>query len=149
MILKNLFEYFLERAYWVDMDNTPDRIDVGSPHYKFMKVGVGWNSFAVNLQVAANGRGLFTVHEPSICDIWFAKANLRLKDWVQKSLTTLHDNFMALLTFHDTWDVWPKTGVHDSWARLLGLSDLIKQENLKESLRINVYLCLIKGRAIY
>lgn len=140
MTVRELHEYFLDRAEWVDREHTPDVIEAGDPGREVSKVGVGWSACSQNLQAAADdGCDLFITHEPSFCDVWLPEAGMRGTQWGRKRLGILEASSMALFALHDTWDVWPDVGVHDSWAELLGLSDPVAREAPRPRLRLSLY----------
>jgi len=140
MTVKECYEYFLQRAGWVDRKSTPDVIEAGDPDRQARKVGVGWSACTQNLRAAArDGCDLFITHEPSFRDVWQPEAATRETDWGRERLKVLEESGMALLALHDTWDVWPEMGVHDSWARLLDLRDLVAREAPLPRLRVSLY----------
>jgi putative NIF3 family GTP cyclohydrolase 1 type 2 len=104
------------------------------------KIGVGWSACTANLEAAARDRcDLFITHEPSFCEVWLPDAALRTTEWGKKRLAILDRNAMVLFALHDTWDVWPEMGIHDSWAAHLGLSQLLEREAPRPRLGISLY----------
>jgi len=64
MTVKDLYDYFLAEADWVNRQHTPDIIEFGDPHARVSKIGVGWSACTMNLQAAAaDGCDLFITHE--------------------------------------------------------------------------------------
>ena len=51
----------------------------------------------------------------------------------------LEENSLALFALHDTWDVWPGIGIHDSWVSLLGLEHLLARESPSPRLHVSLY----------
>ncbi len=140
MTVGELHEYFVGKAEWVDREHTPDIIEAGDPNQEVSKIGVGWSACTQNLLAAAeDGCDLFITHEPSFCDVWSPEAAKRETDWGKKRLAILEENSLALFALHDTWDVWPEVGIHDSWASLLGLHNLLEREAPLPRLRVSLY----------
>jgi len=140
MTMEQLFEYFVGQAEWVDRAKTPDVIEFGDLQHEVTKIGVGWSACTANLQAAARDQcDLFITHEPSFCDVWGPEWALRETDWGKKRLQILQKNSLGLFALHDTWDVWPVFGIHDSWAETLGLERLLESEMPLPRLKISLF----------
>jgi len=140
MTVKELYDYFLGKADWVNREHTPDIIEFGNPDAEVSKIGVGWSACTMNLRAAAgDGCDLFITHEPSFCDVWSPEAAKRETEWGRRRLAILEENSLALIALHDTWDVWPEAGIHDAWVALLGLDKLLERKSPLPRLRVSLY----------
>jgi putative NIF3 family GTP cyclohydrolase 1 type 2 len=126
MTVRELFEYFLKDAHWVDRATTIDNIHFGDENTQIIKVGTGWSACAANLQAAAkDGCNLFISHELPFG--WERRAEQQDLPAYQKCIKILEENNMVEMNLHDTWDHYPKIGIRDGFAKLLGLTDLVQE----------------------
>jgi putative NIF3 family GTP cyclohydrolase 1 type 2 len=122
MKVREIFTHFLREAHWVDPEDTADGIESGDPEQAIRRIGVGWSACMPNLMAAASaGCDLFISHEPSFCEYWEPDARFRETEWGRQRLDLLKKNGMALVALHDTWDMFPRYGIRDSWLRFIGL----------------------------
>ena len=125
MTVRELFEYFLKDAHWVDRATTIDDIHFGDENTEVVKVGTGWSACVENLKAAAaDGCNLFISHE---LPFWDTGADPETVPWYRKRLSVLRENNMVEMNLHDTWDHYPEIGIRDGFAKLLGLTDLVQE----------------------
>ena len=137
MTVRELYEHFLDNAPWVVRDQTPDLIEHGDPTAPIGRIGVGWSACTQNLEAATqDGCCLYITHEACFWDYWAPEKEIRNTPWGSKRLSILDESGMALMVLHDTWDVWPQYGIHDSWAALLGMGDPLQRVAKQD---INLY----------
>lgn len=120
-------EHLLSRATWVDAKRTVDTIKAGDPQRRIARAGVGWMATIYDLR-AAHGDGcqLFVTHEPTFNDhLDPLDGACRLLQPGKAKAEFLLSTGMVVLRCHDAWDGWPDIGIRDSWARGLGLTNLI------------------------
>ena len=123
-----LREYLLSRAPWVDRASTVDTIKAGDPHRQVETVGVGWMATIENLRAAVElGCELFITHEPTFWQHEAPEDRFRRVPPGTAKTELLEATGLVVLRCHDVWDSWPDIGIRDSWARWLGLTDLVAQ----------------------
>jgi putative NIF3 family GTP cyclohydrolase 1 type 2 len=129
MNTNDIREHLLSRAPWVDREHTVDTVKAGDPTREVHTVGVGWISSIENLRRAHElGCDLFVTHEPTF---WEHAAPERRGRTIEPGLAKqrfLDETEMVVLRVHDTWDKWPDIGIRGSWARGLGLDDLVAED---------------------
>jgi putative NIF3 family GTP cyclohydrolase 1 type 2 len=107
---------------WVDWTTTVDTFKAGDPERAVRGIAVAWQSQWPALRAAHDaGCNLFVTHEPTFYvhrdddPGGYADATLAAKrEWLAEA-------GMVVYRCHDVWDVMPRYGVRDSWARGLGL----------------------------
>ena len=126
MTVRELFEYFLKDAHWVNRETTIDNIHFGDENTQVIKVGTGWSACAANLQAAAEGGcNLFISHELPFG--WERRNDVQALPSYQKCVRILQENNMVEMNLHDTWDHYPGIGIRDGFAKLLGLGELVQE----------------------
>jgi putative NIF3 family GTP cyclohydrolase 1 type 2 len=132
MNTNDICEYLLSHSPWVDRNRTVDTVKAGDPTKEIHTVGVGWMSTIYNLRAAhALGCELFITHEPTF---WEHAAPEQKNRKVEPGLSKqkfLDESSMVVLRAHDSWDNWPEIGIRDSWARGLGLTHFIAQDETR------------------
>jgi putative NIF3 family GTP cyclohydrolase 1 type 2 len=132
MNTNDIREHLLSRAPWVDRERTVDTVKAGDPTREVHAIAVGWVACIENLRRAHElGCDLFVTHEPTF---WEHQApELRYRD-VEPGLTKqrfLDETGMVVLRVHDIWDNWPGIGIRDSWAKGLGLTRFLAQDETR------------------
>ncbi len=127
MTTENIREHFLSKATWVDRQSTVDTVKSGDPRRPVSKVGVGWMATIFDLRAAnQDGCQLFITHEPTFNDHFDpVDGSCRHLEPGKTKTAFLNETGMVVLRCHDTWDGWPGIGIRDSWAKGLGLTNLI------------------------
>ena len=77
------------------------------------------------------GCDLFITHEPTFWEHRAAEQRLRV---VEPGLTKqrfLDETGMVVLRVHDIWDNWPEVGIRDSWAKGLGLTAFLGEDETR------------------
>jgi putative NIF3 family GTP cyclohydrolase 1 type 2 len=132
MNTNDIREYLLSRAPWVDRARTVDTVKAGDATREVRTVGVGWVSSIENLRRAHElGCDLFVTHEPTFWE--HAAAELRGRA-IEPGITKqrfLDETGMVVLRVHDIWDNWPGIGIRDSWARGLGLTEFLAEDETR------------------
>jgi putative NIF3 family GTP cyclohydrolase 1 type 2 len=132
MNTNDIREHLLSRAPWVDRERTVDTVKAGDSTREVHAVAVGWVACIESLRRAHElGCDLFVTHEPTF---WEHHApELRYRD-VEPGLTKqrfLDETGMVVLRVHDIWDNWPGIGIRDSWAKGLGLTRFLAQDETR------------------
>jgi len=132
----DILAYQQQVGAWVDWDNTPDRIVVGSAEVQVTDAAVAWIATCEALREAASmGCQLFITHEPTFyvqdeelwgVDTWPEDAAAKKRFIEEQGLTVLR--------FHDTWDGMPEVGIPWAWAKFLGFEN----EPLAQTLHLQV-----------
>lgn len=132
MNTNDICEYLLSNSPWVDRNRTVDTVKAGDPTKEIHTVGVGWMATIYNLRAAHElGCELFITHEPTF---WEHAAPEQKNRRVEPGLSKqefLSESGMVVLRAHDSWDNWPEIGIRDSWARGLGLTNFIAQDETR------------------
>ena len=125
-------QHLLSRSPWVNPETTVDTVKTGDPAREVHTVAVGWISSIENLRRARQlGCDLFFTHEPTF---WEHGAPERRYRTVEPGLTKqrfLDQAEMVVLRVHDIWDNWPKIGIRDSWAKGLGLTHFLAEDETR------------------
>ncbi len=132
MNTNDIREYLLVNSPWVDRSRTVDTVKAGDPTREIHTVGVGWMATIHNLRAAHQlGCELFITHEPTFWEHGPAEKEYReIEPGITKK-RFLDETGMVVLRAHDTWDNWPEIGIRDSWARGLGLTRFIAQDETR------------------
>ena len=126
MTAQELFDYFYRPAHWVSPESKADAVRYGDPNTPVIKVGTGWIDSVDNLAAAgADGCNFFISHE--IPFSWEKNTGREQTAWYRKRMRILEESGMVLMNLHDTWDHFPRIGVRDGFAQLLGLTELVEE----------------------
>lgn len=129
MNTNDIREYLIQRAPWVDVEHTVDTVKAGDPTREIHTIGVGWIASMENLRQAHElGCDLFITHEPTFWE--HAAPEMRARG-VEPGLSKqqfLDQSGLVVLRIHDIWDGWPGIGIRDSWARGLGFTQMIAED---------------------
>lgn len=122
----------IARSPWVNPATTVDTVKHGRPDKPVRRVAVCWYPALATLQEAASlGCDAVFTHEP----LWwehfdkpggFQQQKPGLPRW-----RLLEESGMTVIRLHDTWDNWPVIGIRDSFARGLGLSQFIAEDQTR------------------
>jgi len=129
MKAKEVLNFFLEAADWVDRSNTVDRIIIGDPEKEISDILVSLypDLKAINYAID-HGFDMLITHEPTF---WFhlneVENLLGMQDDAPRKKTGLdkmrmiEESGLVILRNHDVWDRMPKYGIPWAWANFLGL----------------------------
>ncbi|MGB9597054.1 MAG: Nif3-like dinuclear metal center hexameric protein [Candidatus Poribacteria bacterium] len=125
-------EHLLSKAPWVDREKTVDTIKFGDPMKKINHVAVAWMSSIDNLRKADQlGCDLFITHEPTFWHHSQDEEPFRKEFPGIVKQKFLEKTGIVVLRVHDIWDPWPGIGIRDSWAKGLGLTNCIAEDDRK------------------
>jgi putative NIF3 family GTP cyclohydrolase 1 type 2 len=132
MNANDIREHLLARAPWVDREHTVDTVKAGDPAREVRTVGVGWVSSIENLRRAHElGCDLFITHEPTFWEHQAPERRYRTVEPGRTKQRFLDRTGMVVLRVHDIWDNWPGIGIRDSWARGLGLTEFLAEDETR------------------
>ena len=132
MNTNDIREYLLSHSPWVDRERTVDTVKAGDPTREVHVIGVGWMSTIENLRAAHKlGCDLFVSHEPTFWEHGPVEERYRAVEPGLSKQRFLDETGMVVLRAHDTWDNWPEIGIRDSWAKGLGLTRFLGQDETR------------------
>lgn len=122
-------EHLVSRSPWVDRETTVDTVKSGDPLRPVRRVGVGWMATIWDLRAAhEDGCDLFVTHEPTFNDHREPpEGECRRVEPGAGKTAFLAASGLVVLRCHDCWDAWPEIGIRDSWARGLGLEEMVAE----------------------
>jgi putative NIF3 family GTP cyclohydrolase 1 type 2 len=130
MTAREINEFFLNQADWVDPATTVDKVIVGNPDKEVATVMVTWmpSLYAVE-QAIAGGFDMIMPHEPTFYNHSHELEHLaeapegsvdREAGLRKKALLEEHD--LVVVRNHDVWDIFPEQGIPWAWGAFLGLT---------------------------
>jgi putative NIF3 family GTP cyclohydrolase 1 type 2 len=75
-----------------------------------------------------SGANLIITHEPTFFNHWDETAEFAQDQACKDKVALLEETGMTVIRIHDVWDRFPEFGIHDSWARRLGLTDVVRSD---------------------
>jgi putative NIF3 family GTP cyclohydrolase 1 type 2 len=128
MKAKDLLNHFLDKATWVDKNNTEDQIIVGDPEKEIKKLMVVWQaSMSAVIKAVEGGFDAIMANEPTF---YFHIDELKnvaqlpddsdVKKTALKKKKLIDDAGLVVIRNHDVWCKFPVYGGPNSWARQLG-----------------------------
>ena len=123
MKVKDINEYFLSRADWVDRSRTVDCVKAGGdPEEDVDRCVVAWIPSFEALRIAAQkGVKLFITHEPTYYGHW--DSDPEGSPGAKAKFEFVKKHHITVLRNHDAWDRWPEVGIPWAWADFLGLGN--------------------------
>lgn len=125
----DVLDFFRSKAYWINTEDTVDKIIAGNPEAEVCNILVTWMSdfHAINAAIE-RGFDMIMTHEPTF---WIHSDEVRtMEGWEPDYVKTgagmlkrklIEENGLVILRNHDTWDRFPEIGITWSWADFLGL----------------------------
>lgn len=123
MVAADLHEYMRSMVPDVDWEgSTCDGFKVGDPNTEVKGIVVAWMATMTTLRRAIDlGANLFVTHEPTFYSQTDHDPDLQATAPARAKRELLDQHGMVVYRCHDAWDLYPEHGIHDSWARGLGL----------------------------
>lgn len=117
MKIKNIIEFLESQGDWVNRHFTRDHILIGTDETEIKSVIVCWvATLDVINKAVKNDCHLIISHENP-----FYMASTSLPTVVlhaqKEKMKLLNDNNITIYRCHDLWDLYPKYGVRDQWAK--------------------------------
>ncbi len=123
-------QHMREIGTWVDWSNTVDTFKAGNADSEVRGIAVAWQSQWPTLKAAHQaGCNLFVTHEPTYYVHRDDDPGSHADDHTAAKRAWLAETAMVVYRCHDVWDVMPRHGVRDSWARGLGLEGPLLAED--------------------
>lgn len=120
MKIKQMIDEMNQGASWMNPNETRDIILCGSADREVGKVGVCWvaTNKAID-QAIEMGISFIISHENPFYHMSTSPKRLALLS-AERKMARLREHGITLYRCHDLWDMYPKFGVADVWARRLG-----------------------------
>jgi putative NIF3 family GTP cyclohydrolase 1 type 2 len=125
MKAREIREYFMKHAGWVDGSKTVDTFKCGDPEVEVKSAAVMWMLTVEAIrEVKRVGANFVITHEPTFYTHVDDVSKVE-KDAVYRAKRKLLDEAgLTVLRIHDSWDTWPEIGIGASLARLLDLEEV-------------------------
>lgn len=127
MKAREILEFFLSRAPFVDRAQTVDRIIRGDPEKETHSVLVTWMPNLAAVRAAIDGGyDLLLAHEPTFYDHRDYRGREGEIDQVPvaaEKRRLIDDAGLVVMRIHDVWDLIPDVGIPFAWARFLGFRE--------------------------
>ena len=132
MKARELLDYFLSKAPWVDPENTVDKIIIGNPDKEISKILVVWQPSLATVRYAAdNGYDAIMTHEPTfyihrdeLSTLESLPGNSVKKKIALEKKRLIESADLVVIRNHDVWDRFPQKGIPWAWAALMGLEGI-------------------------
>ena len=138
MTNQDLVFYFFEHAPYVDPTDTVDRLIFGDKYAEVDKVVVTWMCDIPAIEYARSiGAATIITHEPTFYNTFDLNTfdmehekNIWAEDYykwkmIQSKRDLLERSGISVIRNHDVWDRFPEWGIPFSWARHLGLKNMV------------------------
>ncbi|MFB3894155.1 MAG: Nif3-like dinuclear metal center hexameric protein [Phycisphaerae bacterium] len=127
-----ILSHFIDRSPWVDRQNTVDTVKYGDADKPVSRAAVCWYPALESLKQAVSlGCDVLFTHEPLWWDHWDRPLGWQRKEPGLQRLAVLNASGLTVVRLHDTWDNWPGIGIRDSFARGLGFTEFIGQDETR------------------
>ena len=125
MKARELRDYFISHADWLNPADTVDTFKHGDPDVEVRSVAVTW-MLTLNAidKVRSLGANLVVTHEPTFWDHFDNPDLVKNDPLYAAKLRKLDQAGLTVLRLHDTWDTWPKIGIGPSLASTLDLTEI-------------------------
>ncbi len=102
---------------------TCDGYKTGNPETEVKGIVVTWMATMNVIERAIKENCNFIItHEPTFFNHWDQTEDFKDDPAYLKKKKLIDENNIVIYRLHDSWDLYPKYGIHDSWAEQLGLS---------------------------
>jgi len=129
MKAKEIHQFFLNLAPWIDGNKTLDKIIIGNPEKEINKVLISWMSTKSAVEYAVENKfDMLITHE---CTFWIHENELEnLDKWgktfdkyeaAEEKRQFILDNDLVVLRNHDVWDTFPEHGIPWALAKYLDI----------------------------
>jgi len=111
-----------------------------------------WMATPENVRRASEkGCNLIITHEPTFYNHWDEVTEFAGDGAYRDKVALLEATGMAVIRIHDLWDRFPEFGIHDSWAKRLGLSKAVRSDEKHtlfqiEPITLDTFARRVKGR---
>ena len=121
MTAADIHLHFRSLGTWVDWSHSVDGVHCGDPQAEVRGIAVAWKPYWSDLRRAHGlGCNFFLAHESIFREGGNGDETAAASSQEQGKLAWLRETGMVVYRCHDVWDLIPRIGVRDSWARGLG-----------------------------
>jgi len=126
---RDVDELFIRLDPHIRERRTCDGFKFGSPQAAVTGIATMWMAVPENIRRAAElGCNLIITHEPTFYNHWDDTEGFAEDRAYRDKVALLEKTAMTVIRIHDLWDRFPEFGIHDSWARRLGLSNVVDRD---------------------
>jgi len=116
MKAREIQEFFLSHADWVDRARTVDTFKHGDPNVEVRSVAVTWMLTMETIDKVRNlGANLVVTHEPTFWDHFDDPAQVKDDPLYPAKLRKLDEAGLTVLRLHDSWTPGPKSASAPAW----------------------------------
>ena len=121
--------FFTKLKPEVRQRRTCDGFKFGDPDVEVGGIATMWMATPENIRRAREGGcNLIITHEPTFYNHWDEREDVAGDQAYKDKVALLEDKGMTVIRIHDLWDRFPESGIHDSWAKRLGLSKAVRSD---------------------
>lgn len=121
MLVKDIINDIKSIAYWVNYNNTRDRLLVGNENNEVHKLGVCWVATKKVLEEAKKQGIDFIISHENFLYVEGTHIYTGYYDAKQEKIKFCNENNITVYRLHDGWDLFPEYGVADELAKLMNI----------------------------
>lgn len=153
MKAREVREFLLNQADWVDREKTVDTFKHGDPDVEVRSIAVTWMLTMEAIAEAERlGVDLVVTHEPTFYSHHDDLSLVALGPLYRAKRKRLEAAGFTVLRIHDTWDPWPEIGVGDALATCLELTEIDRRDRYRrvyatrEPMRLAAFAAFVRDR---
>lgn len=128
-LARDIDDFFTSLDPKVRKKRTCDGFKFGSPDAEVQGIATMWMATPENIRRARDLRcNLIITHEPTFYNHWDETEEFVSDRAYRDKVALLEETRMTVIRIHDLWDRFPEFGIHDSWAKRLGLSKAVRSD---------------------
>jgi len=149
---RDIDEFFTKLNPEVRQRRTCDGFKFGDPDTEVGGIATMWMATPENIRRAhEGGSNLIITHEPTFYNHWDECEEFAQDRAYREKVALLAETGMTVIRIHDLWDRFPEFGIHDSWAKRLGLSKVVRCDARHtlfevEATTLDAFAHRVKGR---
>jgi putative NIF3 family GTP cyclohydrolase 1 type 2 len=126
---REIDNFFLSLDPKVRERRSCDGFKFGPPDAAVTGIACMWMAVPENVRAAhKSGANLIVTHEPTFFNHWDETQEFVQDQAYKDKVALLEETGMTVIRIHDVWDRFPEFGIHDSWARRIGLTDAVRSD---------------------
>jgi putative NIF3 family GTP cyclohydrolase 1 type 2 len=135
---RDIDDFFIGLDPKVRERRTCDGFKFGSADAAVSGIACMWMAVPENIGRAhESGANLIITHEPTFFNHWDETEEFAQDQVYKDKVALLEKTGMTVIRIHDVWDRFPEFGIHDSWARRLGLTEAVRSDARHTLFRID------------